>query len=160
MLSGYWQGRRLPILLLEVQCKWCGMVFHVCRSCWRGQAYCGDACRISGKRHAHREAQRRYRRSAKGKKAHREAERRWRKGLSKKNKKIMDDRGSSPLHESIKLSSCSDRTPGSTDEIGPGGLNSIGECHFCHSMGKIVARFPRRGYGKGKYSARCGVHYP
>lgn len=159
MLSGYWQGRRLPILLLEVQCKWCGMVFHVCRSCWRGQAYCGDECRISGKRHAHRESQRRYRRSTKGKMAHCEAERRRRKGLSKKNKKIMDDRGSSLLFGGIKLSTCSDRTPGSTDEIELEELNSMGKCHFCNSTGKIIAQFPRRGYEQGKYSV-SRVYYP
>ncbi len=88
MSSGSLQGRRpLFLYLVQIRCRCCSIVFSVCRCCRRGQAYCCDECRVAGTQKNHREAQGRYRRTAKGKKAHREAEnRRWH-GLSKKDQK-------------------------------------------------------------------------
>ena len=70
------------------------MVFPVCRSCFRGQVYCSDQCREQARTEQRRQAQRRYRKTEKGRKAHRNAERRRR---IKKSKKTMDDQGSTPL---------------------------------------------------------------
>jgi len=64
------------LYLLQIRCRCCGTVFSVCRCCWRGQAYCCDECRVAGTQKNHREAESRYRQTAKGKKAHREAENR------------------------------------------------------------------------------------
>ena len=131
----------MPILFLrQIRCRWCGFVFYVCQHCWRGQAYCSDECRIAGTRHNHREAQRRYRQTPKGKKAHRESENRRRYGLSQKNQKNMDDASSTVLPTwcmrlllrvrnrilHAKRARC---------------------CLFCGSSGQIVEQFPRRGYG-------------
>jgi hypothetical protein len=74
-------------LLIEVHCGRCGLVFLVCRRCWRGQIYCSEECRIEGMRKNHREAERRYRQTDKGKKAHREGENRRRHRLIKEGKK-------------------------------------------------------------------------
>ena len=79
------------VRLIEIQCRWCGEVFCICQSCWRGQAYCSDGCRSASKRKAHKEAQKRYRKTKKGKEAHCEDENRRRMGLSKKIKKNMED---------------------------------------------------------------------
>ena len=131
----------LPILLLrQIHCGWCHLIFYVCRSCWRGQRYCCGVCRLAAKRKSHREAQRRYRQSAKGKKAHREAENRRRHGLSQKNQKNMDDASSTPplrwcmqLFKSFRKRLFSE----------PSRLR----CHFCSAAGLLVDKFPRRGYG-------------
>ena len=136
-------------LLIEVECRWCHLIFFICRRCWRGQAYCSDECRHCGKRRLHREAQRRYRQTSKGKKTHCEAENRRRYGLSKKNQKNMDDASTTALPSRcitllffarlvvLHARAWFDRT---------------GRCHFCGCCGKIVDEFPRRGYGGRNYA--------
>ena len=145
MSSGCLQGRRhLFLFLVQICCRCCGMVFSVCRCCWRGQAYCCDKCRVAGKRQNHRKAQRRYRQTAKGKKAHREAENRRRHGLSK-DQKNMDDPSSTapppwcmPILFYLRIVIFHARA----------WFDKAGCCHFCGACGKIVDEFPRRGYGK------------
>ena len=134
-----------PVLLLEIECRWCGTRFCLCRRCWRGQVYCCEKCRKTAKRQAHQEAQRRYRRTERGRKAHREAEKRRRVGLCKESQEIVDDTGTTPpvrgltLHYG-SLKACSEWAFASGYRVG--------RCQVCGSWGIIVERFPRRGYGK------------
>jgi hypothetical protein len=131
----------MPILLLiQIRCRWCGLVFCICRVCFRGHAYCSDPCRIAGKRKKHCEAQRRYRRTAKGKKAHREAENRRRHGLSKNNRKNMDDASSTVMPAWVMKLLCK-----LWGRIFHEGNRSY--CLFCGCEGQIISQFPRRGYG-------------
>ena len=134
------------VLLLQIRCRWCGRVFCICRCCWRGQRYCCAACRQAAKCQAHREAQRRYRRTEKGKKTHREAEKRRWIGLSQKTEEILDDatstlRGSSPTMQVCRSKELEEKSV-------PSRLR-IGRCALCGVRGVIVGRFPRRGYSKG-----------
>ena len=133
-------GRMPTVLLLQIQCRWCRCFFSVWRSCFRGQAYCCDSCRVAAKRENHRKAQRRYRQTLKGKKAHREAENRRRHGWSKKSEKNMDDATSTVLP-----SRCINRFMQTNNHIL--GRHESPRCQFCGSSGQIVAAFPRRGYG-------------
>lgn len=130
----------LTLLLLRIQCRWCSQPFCVCRRCWRGQAYCCDACRRKGKLKSHRKAQRKYRQTKKGKEKHCEDENRRRHGTIQKKPKNMDDATSTHRRPwAIRI------------------LNRIKShfwrididpfCHFCGAHGRIVATFPRRGYG-------------
>jgi len=124
-------GGLFILLLVEVCCRECGLQFYVCRRCWRGQAYCREACRRLGQRRVHREAQRRYRQSQKGKRAHRQGENRRRHGWSTKNEKKMDDhtsRGWASHGIGFSISSAFLRE----------------RCHFCGCRGRVVERFPRR----------------
>lgn len=128
------------LLLLQLRCRWCELVFYICRCCFRGQAYCCGECRIAGQRQNHREAQRKYRQTEKGKKAHRQAENRRRYDLSQKSQKNMDDASSTVLQGwCMKLAKA----------VGNRFLyvNKPPRCHFCGSYGQIVEAFPRRGYG-------------
>ena len=68
MMCQHVDNNESVLLLIKVKCRRCGTVFYVCRSCWRGQAYCSDKCRKANQREAHAEAQRRYRQTARGKK--------------------------------------------------------------------------------------------
>jgi len=136
------------LLLIEVCCRWCKASFCVCQRCWRGQVYCSEECRRSGRRRIHREAQKRYRQTSKGKKAHCQAENRRRHGWSKKNGKKMDD------PSSRRLTGCA---IGLLEESSlrlvyacfvlaraRAGFDRSRRCHFCGCQGQVVDRFPRR----------------
>ena len=129
----------MSILLLCIRCRWCHLTFHACRSCWRGQAYCCDPCRVAGRRYNHRNAQRRYRQSARGKKAHC-LENRRRHGWSKKSEKNMDDQTSTVLPERY----INRFMPGKNLILDD---HQQARCHFCGSLGQVVDHFLRRGYG-------------
>ena len=128
------------MLSLQRRCRWCDVVFCICRRCFRGQTYCCSTCRLYGRRKNHREAQRRYRQTEKGKKAHREAENRRRHGLSQKNPKNMDDPSSTGL-----AAWCMRPIKAVTHRLLA--ANAMVHCYFCGSQGHLVAQFPRRGYG-------------
>ena len=119
------------VLLKEIRCKGCGIIFYVCHNCWRGQVYCCKFCRDTAQREAHRKAQNKYRQTEKGKIAHRrqEKERRLRN-----SQKTVDDDTSTPskLDDNLRV-----RSP-----------SSHPCCCFCERKGLIVDQFPRRGYGR------------
>ncbi len=131
----------MPVLLLRViRCRWCDLVFCVCRRCFRGQAYCCNKCRIAGKRKNHRKSQRKYRQTKKGKKTHCESENRRRHGHSQKKEKNMDDATSPPRRPwAMKLLTRIKSRIWRVDQEP--------FCHFCGIRGRIVEAFPRRGYG-------------
>lgn len=128
------------LLLLRIQCRWCGLQFCVCRCCWRGQAYCCNACRRKGKLKNHCKAQRKYRKTEKGKKNHREDENRRRHRENKQKQKNMDDATSTHRRPwAIRILNRIKSRFWLPD------INPV--CHFCGAHGRIVATFPRRGYG-------------
>ena len=138
-------GGHFLLFLVEVCCRWCGVRFCVCQRCWRGQAYCCEGCQRLGRRRVHREAQRRYRQTPKGKKAHRQGENRRRHGLSKRDEKKMDDSSSKGLPWRVigllvyaRLLMVHARA----------GFDKSGRCHFCGCRGRVVDRFPRRGWNR------------
>ena len=137
--SGYLQGRIL--LLISVICRLCQTSFCVCRCCWRGQAYCSTACRITARRASHRRAQSRYRQTAKGRRAHCLAENNRRQRKNQTGLKNMDDQPSTSVASAYILVSSSAKNP----SVSVGGY---GYCHFCGRWGVIVTAFARRGYGK------------
>ena len=128
------------LLLIKIRCRWCGLIFYICRPCFRGQAYCSDPCRKVAKQKIKRRAQKKYRGTDKGKKAHCKAENRRRHGESKKNQKNMDDPTSTVLPAWVMELLCRLWSrifyPKQTSY-----------CHFCGRPGQIVNQFSRRGYG-------------
>jgi len=118
-------------LLKRIECKRCGLIFHVCRSCFRGQAYCSGLCRDKARKEKRREAQRRYQQTEKGRETRRNAERRRR---IKKSEKTVADQGSTSEY--------------SRDNVPSKWLSTELRCHFCGTWGVVVQDFPRRGYGK------------
>lgn len=135
------------MLLIRIQCVFCRCFFHICRRCFRGQTYCCDFCRIEGKRQKHREAQKRYRKTQKGKKSHRESENRRRqkrkgKGVIKK----MDD-ATSILQVKWAISLML-----FIHLLVFGKRSGFGKprCRFCGAVGQVVSAFPRRAYADNK----------
>ena len=139
------------VLLREIECRWCGEIFCVCRCCWRGQSYCSAECRGAAKRKAHQEAQRKYRGTEKGKRAHREAENRRRLGISKKSREPLDDTATNLRYSCLKIQAEPTGLKENNKWLGSPWLRS-GRCHFCGAVGLIVDQFPRRDYGKRTYS--------
>ena len=121
------------VLLLILRCSRCGVFFHVCRRCYRGQRYCGPSCGLAARRCFHRAAQKRYRQTPRGRQCRREAARRHRRLHAKRS---VDDAGS---------------TPGWVPVIFP--TSPVATCRFCGRAGRVVKRFPRRGYGRGRRTA-------
>src|SRR6056297_3456827 len=120
--------------MISVVCRCCETRFYVCQSCWRGQAYCSDTCRLTARRASHRKAQQRYRQTEKGKRAHRQSEnrRRHRHEVDQKN---MDDPSSTPALSVYKMA-LKNKTEVSLPDT---------EAHFCHFCGKsgvVVEKFP------------------
>jgi hypothetical protein len=58
------------------------MMFFICRSCYRGQRYCNDACRKKARREQLRQANRRYQRSSEARLDHRDRQRDYRQRRS------------------------------------------------------------------------------
>ncbi len=56
----------------------CGVMFYICRSCYRGQVYCGDECRRRMRRQQRRRANRRHQQSREGRLDHRDRQRAYR----------------------------------------------------------------------------------
>ena len=56
----------------------CGVMFYICGSCYRGQAYCGDGCRGRMRREQKRRARRRHQQSREGRLDHRDRQRAYR----------------------------------------------------------------------------------
>lgn len=133
------------VLLLKIRCRWCGVIFCICRSCWRGQAYCSDECGIAGRCQAHREAQRRYRQTQRGKYTHSRAERRRRIRIFKRS---VDDGSSTPQYRGYKIQSSIKQSCIMDSHFHFKVKGERGHCHFCGVSGLIVEKFPRRGYGK------------
>jgi len=130
--------------MISVVCRCCYTPFYVCQSCWRGQAYCSDTCRLSASRASHRKAQQRYRQTEKGKRAHRLSEN-HRRHRQKADQKNMDDPSSTPALSVYKMAS-KNKTEVSLPAANPH------FCHFCGRPGVVVEKFPRRHYGKCDYS--------
>jgi len=129
------------LLLVEVCCRWCKESFCVCQRCWRGQAYCSEECGRLGRGRTHREAQKRYRQTPKGKKAHRQAENRRRHGWSKQGEKKMDDPSSRGLPLWVIGLLVYSRF---LIVDARAWFDRSGRCHFCGCKGQVVDRFPRR----------------
>lgn len=70
--------------LRPVHCKRCDRLFHLCRSCDRGQSYCSPLCRQASRQEILEQARRKYARSEQGKKKNRERQRRFRERNSLK----------------------------------------------------------------------------
>lgn len=59
----------------------CGLMFFICRPCYRGQAYCSDECRRVSRQQQRRKANRRYEQDPEVRQDHRDRQREYRKQL-------------------------------------------------------------------------------
>jgi hypothetical protein len=81
----------------------CRAIFFICRSCDRGQQYCGSSCRQLARVQQRRDASRRYWQSAEGRFSHRLNQRAYRQRRAQarryseeQNRETVTDQGSAP----------------------------------------------------------------
>lgn len=131
-------------LLKTLSCRYCGFTFYLCRSCWRGQAYCCEICRITARKLARRKSQRRYRQTQKGKKRHCEGERRRR---IRRTLKSVDDQSSTPAP------TCATSLDRPLPLLSRPAPSSVAQpcCQICGKTGRAVTNFPPRPYGQKRW---------
>ena len=68
------------VVLRQLSCRWpdCGLVFYICNSCYRRQAYCGKTCRDKARGEQLRLADQRYRGTEEARLDHRDRQREYR----------------------------------------------------------------------------------
>ncbi len=126
-------------------CKECGFWFSICRSCYHGNRYCSDKCKIIGYRKRIIEAQRRYRKSKKGKIKRRQLAKdyRYRKWKNKHLKKKASKKKYNLLKKNTNKTIFMNTEKLNKNKLP---INSSTTCHFCGAKGIIVEKFTRRGY--------------
>ena len=60
-------------------CDRCGVMVTICRSCDRGNRYCGSSCSTEARRESHRAANRRYQATTRGRQLHAACQARYRR---------------------------------------------------------------------------------
>jgi len=72
-------AREVPFRQLFCRGGGCGLMFFICRSCYRGQAYCSERCRQESRQEQRRKANRRYQQDPEVRRDHRDRQREYRK---------------------------------------------------------------------------------
>jgi hypothetical protein len=70
---------------VEFCCARCSKIVLICRSCWRNQSYCSEACASEAKVERHRRNQKKYRETEVGVANHKASQKRYRLRASQKN---------------------------------------------------------------------------
>jgi len=134
--------------LLKIYCHCCGIIFHICRCCYRGHVYCSKKCRKAGYRQVRKKALRKYRKTEEGRKKHRknEQDRRDKKRKIKCIPYVITETCMSMLKALVSIFVKEDN-----------GENKASKCNFCGKHGESVDLFPGRGYGNQnlKLSSPC-----
>lgn len=144
--------------LYQQQCRWCGEGFVVCRACFRGQRYCGQACRTAGRDEQVRAARQRYRAKEQARQNNRARQSRLRirrclqqmEQLGLQRAKVTDQ-ASPTLQTCRRLESTRQQTPLAspepTDSTAGGWqgsgliLSGMGQCQRCGHRG-VMWRVP------------------
>ncbi len=131
----------VKIILILIKCRQCGDFFCVCRECWKGQAYCCDSCKNLGYAKQRREAQRRYRKTEKGKAKHREAEKQRRLRFMPMAEKTKDEKDTKEKKQNKQAynPALHNRQPKHTIKLGNEKIEK-GYCQLCGATGVIVKR--------------------
>ena len=122
-------------LIKKIECQCCGRIFEICRKCYKGHVYCSKKCRRAGYIERHREAQRRYQKTRKGKKTRNNAANRRRYGG--KNYVGVLRKMIKTCLALINLNAYKEKES-----------KEQGKCSICGKVGVIVDEFPKRSYGK------------
>ncbi len=115
----------------------CGVLFFICRSCYRGQRYCSLPCRQTTRREQQRAANRRHQQSLEGRLDHRDCQRAYR--IRKRLCRVTDQgSGVEPTSDSIAQ----------PDPVSPIGKGVVGRqhvcCLVCGRRGTFIDMFKRR----------------
>ncbi len=127
-----------PLRFYERRCHapGCGVLFFICRSCYRGQRYCSGPCRQTARREQRRAANRRHQQSDEGRLDHRDRQRAYRQ---RRIARVTDQGSASPLH--------SGSIAPQSDPAGPNARHVARRracCVVCGRRGRLIEMFKRR----------------
>jgi hypothetical protein len=127
--------------VVQLRCALCKVLFEVCVSCFRGQAYCSKPCRDSSARVIRRAANARNQQSEEGRKDHRD---RQREHQARKNQAAGERVEAPPLGAPVRPAS-STSLPSPVVEAGGGSLTDVASRKLDSSMNwsprrKMIAR--------------------
>lgn len=128
----------------------CGVMFFVCRPCYRGQAYCSEKCRQQSRRQQRQKANRRYQQDPDVQRDHRDRMREYRRQLREirvTDQSSIIDCGSGSICEPL-VNEASETPPVETVHDQPKAawrerLTRI-ICIICGRVGKFIAARIRR----------------
>ncbi len=131
-------GGGQPRLFYERRCHapGCGVLFFVCRSCYRGQRYCSRPCRQTARREQRRIANRRHQQSDDGRLDHRDRQRAYRQRRLAR----VTDQGSAPAFHSGSIAPQSDPTGRNARRLARRRVC----CIVCGRRGRLIEMFQRR----------------
>lgn len=115
-------------------CLGCDTQTVICSDCDRGQVYCGKKCAVSARIISHREANKRYQSSLKGRMNHAARQKRYRDSKQK-----VTDHGSSPVEENDVL-------PAVEMASTKPAISSVMTCSVCHFCQRPVTSWLRFGF--------------
>jgi hypothetical protein len=150
--------------IIAIECRWCGQVFCLCRSCYRGHAYCSDRCRkpareaqVAAAHRRHREKQQaqaqqqaakanaqrqqRYRERNKGQPDERLAQKVTDQGTQRQKALLSDEAETAPRNDGAPVSDSGDGPwrPEPATLWAPWAVGSVyGRCQRCGAWGKVV----------------------
>ncbi len=128
----------------------CGVMFFICRPCYRGQAYCSDECRQRVRQQQRQKANRRYQQDPEVRRDHRDRMREYRKQVRENrvtDQSSINDCGSGSI--SGPLVKTASKAP-AAENLHDQPKARWGErliriiCIICGRMGKLIAARMRR----------------
>ena len=148
--------REVVLYLLICRYEPCGKVFYICRSCYRGQAYCSDPCFKTNRDKQCREANRNHQQSDEGRLDHnsrqRELYQRQVDARREGNEKNLTDRSSPTACDGVTMnfSDSRDLEPTKTEskesqEVHDDKREAYPRCRICNRKGYWVDPFHEMG---------------
>lgn len=131
-------GGGQPLRFYERRCHapGCGVLFFICRSCYRGQRYCSGPCRQTARRAQRRAANRRHQQSNEGRLDHRDRQRAYRQRRIAR----VTDQGSAPGLDSGSIAPQPDPTGRTARRLARRRVC----CIVCGRRGRLIEMFQRR----------------
>lgn len=128
----------------------CGVMFFICRPCYRGQAYCSEECKRQSRRQQRQKANRRYQQDPEVRQDHRDRMREYRKQLREigvTDQSSMIDCGSGsicrPLVRVVPETPPAEKLHGQPKAKWRERFSQI-TCIICGRLGRFVAALVRR----------------
>ena len=140
----------VPFLQLFCRAAMCGVMFLICRPCYRGQAYCSVECRLQTRRFQRTKANQRYEENAEVRQDHCQRQRDFRKRqceLRVTDQSSMIDCGGSSmsglLAETGRVPTAGERAQDRPKQAWNGRFANL-VCVICGRVGRFIKAFNRR----------------
>ena len=146
------------VVLYQRVCRYepCGKVFHICRSCFQGQAYCSDVCKHINRRKQCRESNRKHQESEEGRLDHNQRQQdlyqRKLEARSGVNEKNLTDQSIYPDCDGVTMNLSDSRDLRSTkteskesQEVHDDKSDAYPRCQICNREGYWIDTFHEVG---------------